>query len=127
MGALRGTGGRGARYTLEVETLRPDFAQALVTGEAIEAMLVTETKEWSIQGRDVLTVLRDQPGDGGPYVIDRACCRLTVSERVGSELLLFGPECVFPAPGQRGSWPPVDRAQDDPLTTSRLGWFPRRR
>ncbi|MET8451577.1 hypothetical protein [Streptomyces sp. NPDC005209] len=61
--ALRGRGGRRARYTLEVETLRPDFAEALVTKETIEAMLAAETKEWSIQGRDVLTVLRDQPAD----------------------------------------------------------------
>ena len=58
--ALRG---RRNRYALEVETLRPDFAEALVTKETIEAMLDAETMEWSIQGRDVLTVLRDQPAD----------------------------------------------------------------
>lgn len=61
--ALRGRPGRRTRYTLEVETLRPDFAEALVTQETIEAMLAAETMEWSIQGRDVLTVLRDQPAD----------------------------------------------------------------
>ncbi|MFF4551070.1 hypothetical protein ACFY1J_44095 [Streptomyces sp. NPDC001406] len=43
--------------------MRPDFAEALVTEETIEAMLAAETMEWSIQGRDVLTVLRDQPTD----------------------------------------------------------------
>ncbi|MER6412149.1 hypothetical protein [Streptomyces humidus] len=58
--ALRG---RRSRFTLEVETLRPDFAEALVTKETIEAMLAADTMEWSIRGRDVLTVLRDQPTD----------------------------------------------------------------
>lgn len=56
--ALRG---RRRRYTLEVDTLRPDFAEALVTQETVEAMLATRTMEWTIQGRDVLTVLREQP------------------------------------------------------------------
>ncbi|MGW3122821.1 hypothetical protein ACWDBW_37885 [Streptomyces sp. NPDC001107] len=61
--ALRGRPGRRTRYPLEVETLRPDFAEALVTEETMEAMLAAETMEWSIQGRDVLTVLRDHPAD----------------------------------------------------------------
>ncbi|AVV42750.1 hypothetical protein C6376_16315 [Streptomyces sp. P3] len=61
--ALRGGGGRRIRYALEVETLRPDFAEALVTEKTIEAMLAAEVMEWSIQGRDVLTVLRDEPAD----------------------------------------------------------------
>jgi hypothetical protein len=61
--ALRGARGRRPRYTLEVDTLRPDFAEALVTEETVEAMLAAETMEWSIHGRDVLTVLRDQPDD----------------------------------------------------------------
>lgn len=82
--ALRG---RRPRYTVEVETLRPDFAEALVTGETIEAMLAAEMMEWSIRGRDVLTVLRDCPAgtqDGGTdqpadYDLDavRAIERLT--------------------------------------------------
>ncbi|MFJ1812317.1 MULTISPECIES: hypothetical protein [unclassified Streptomyces] len=54
--ALRGRRGRRTRYALEVETLRPDFAEALVTEKTIEAMLAAEG---SVQGRDVLTVLRD--------------------------------------------------------------------
>ncbi|MET8977374.1 hypothetical protein ABZX85_17305 [Streptomyces sp. NPDC004539] len=58
--ALRG---RRNRYALEIETLRPDFAEALVTEETVRAMLDTGTREWSVQGRDVLTVLRDQPDD----------------------------------------------------------------
>ncbi|KES05559.1 hypothetical protein BU52_18715 [Streptomyces toyocaensis] len=52
-----------SRHTVEVETLRPDFAEALVTEETIEAMLAAELTEWSIQGRDVFTVLREQPAD----------------------------------------------------------------
>jgi len=61
--ALRGGHGRRPRYTLEVDTLRPDFAEALVTEGTVEAMLAARTMEWSIQGRDVLTVLRDLPDD----------------------------------------------------------------
>lgn len=61
--ALRGRPCPRNRYALEVETLRPDFAEALVTEKTIEAMPAAEVMEWSIQGRDVLTVLRDQPAD----------------------------------------------------------------
>jgi hypothetical protein len=59
--ALRGTGTRRNRHTVEVDTLRPDFAEALVTEETTAAMLAAGVMEWSIQGRDVLVVLRDQP------------------------------------------------------------------
>ncbi|MEV7340292.1 hypothetical protein [Streptomyces sp. NPDC093544] len=62
-----GRGSRRSPLTVEVDTLRPDFAQAVVTQEVSEAMLAARVTEWSIQGRDALLVLRESPdaaGDG---------------------------------------------------------------